>query len=191
MKKVLATLVMTTTLVTGCSTIVSSSREEPIREDVGNRTLGNIIEDEAIELKVRVNLSKGSAPLAQSHINVKSFNGQVLLTGQVPNANVRQEAEQIVGQTREVKRIHNELEIAGPSSTIVRTNDVYLTSRVKLKLLSDKSIEGLRVKVVTENGVVYLMGLVSQREADQAVAIVREVPGVQRIVKVFEYVPLP
>lgn len=191
MKKVLATLVMTTTLVTGCSTIVSSSREEPIREDVGNRTLGNIIEDEAIELKVRVNLSKGSAPLAQSHINVKSFNGQVLLTGQVPNENVRQEAEQIVGQTREVKRIHNELEIAGPSSTIVRSNDVYLTSRVKLKLLSDKSIEGLRVKVVTENGIVYLMGLVSQREADQAVAIVREVPGVQRIVKVFEYVPLP
>ncbi|NRP37127.1 Osmotically-inducible protein Y precursor [Marinobacterium sp. xm-d-579] len=191
MKKVLATLVMTTTLVTGCSTIVSSSREEPIREDIGNRTLGNIIEDEAIELKVRVNLSKGSAPLAQSHINVKSFNGQVLLTGQVPNENVRQEAEQIVGQTREVKRIHNELEIAGPSSTIVRSNDIYLTSRVKLKLLSDKSIEGLRVKVVTENGIVYLMGLVSQREADQAVAIVREVPGVQRIVKVFEYVPLP
>ncbi|NRP15607.1 MULTISPECIES: BON domain-containing protein [unclassified Marinobacterium] len=191
MKKVLATLVMTTTLVTGCSTIVSSSREEPIREDIGNRTLGNIIEDEAIELKVMVNLSKGSAPLAQSHINVKSFNGQVLLTGQVPNENVRQEAEQIVGQTREVKRIHNELEIAGPSSTIVRSNDIYLTSRVKLKLLSDKSIEGLRVKVVTENGIVYLMGLVSQREADQAVAIVREVPGVQRIVKVFEYVPLP
>jgi len=191
MKKVLATLVMTTTLVTGCSTIVSSSREEPIREDVGNRTLGNIIEDEAIELKVRVNLSKGSVPLAQSHINVKSFNGQVLLTGQVPNETIRQEAEQIVGQTREVKRIHNELEIAGPSSTIVRSNDIYLTSRVKLKLLSDKSIEGLRVKVVTENGVVYLMGLVSQREADQAVAIVREVPGVQRIVKVFEYVPLP
>jgi osmotically-inducible protein OsmY len=122
---------------------------------------------------------------------VKSFNGQVLLTGQVPNENVRQEAEQIVGQTREVKRIHNELEIAGPSSTIVRSNDIYLTSRVKLKLLSDKSIEGLRVKVVTENGIVYLMGLVSQREADQAVAIVREVPGVQRIVKVFEYVPLP
>lgn len=191
MKKVLATLVMTTTLVTGCSTIVSSSREEPIREDAGNRTLGNIIEDEAIELKVMVNLSKGSAPLAQSHINVKSFNGQVLLTGQVPNEGVRQEAEQIVGQTREVKRIHNELEIAGPSSTIVRSNDIYLTSRVKLKLLSDKSIEGLRVKVVTENGIVYLMGLVSQREADQAVAIVREVPGVQRIVKVFEYVPLP
>jgi osmotically-inducible protein OsmY len=191
MKKVLATLVMTTTLVTGCSTIVSSSLEEPIREDVGNRTLGNIIEDEAIELKVMVNLSKGSAPLAQSHINVKSFNGQVLLTGQVPNEGVRQEAEQIVGQTREVKRIHNELEIAGPSSTIVRSNDIYLTSRVKLKLLSDKSIEGLRVKVVTENGIVYLMGLVSQREADQAVAIVREVPGVQRIVKVFEYVPLP
>ncbi len=190
MKKLFITLLVTSTLLTGCSQIVSSAREEPIREDLGNRTLGNVIEDEAIELKVMVNISKGSAPLAQSHINVDSFNGQVLLTGQVPNENVRQEAEQVVSQTREVKRIHNELEVAGPTSTIVRSNDIYLTSRVKLKLLADKSVEGIRIKVTTENGVVYLMGLVGQEEADRAIELIREVPGVQRIVKVFEYVPL-
>ena len=191
MNKLLASMIITTTLLSGCSTIVSSSREEPIQENLGNRTIGNVIEDETIELKVLVNLSKGSAPLSQSHIGITSFNGQVLLTGQVPNENIRQEAEQVVSQTREVKRIHNELEIAGPTSTIVRSNDVYLTSRIKLKLLSDKSVEGLRIKVVTENGIVYLMGLVSQAESDRAVALIREVPGVQRIVKVFEYVPLP
>ena len=119
------------------------------------------------------------------------FNGQVLLTGQVPNESVKGEAERTVNKTREVTRIHNELEIAGPSSTIVRTNDVYLTSRVKLQLLTNKTVEGTRIKVVTENGVVYLMGLVSQAEADRAINIIRAVPGVQRIIKVFEYVPLP
>ena len=191
MNKLLASIIITTTVLSGCSTVVSSSREAPIQENLGNRTIGNVIEDETIEFKVLVNLSKGSAPLAQSHIGVTSFNGQVLLTGQVPNEGIRQEAEQVVSQTREVKRIHNELEIAGPTSTIVRSNDLYLTSRVKLKLLSDKSVEGLRIKVVTENGIVYLMGLVSQAESDRAVALIRQVPGVQRIVKVFEYVPLP
>lgn len=191
MKKRLLTLVIASTVLAGCSDLISATREEPIREDMGSRTFGNYVEDEAIELKVLVNLSKGSVPLAQSHINVTSFNGQVLLTGQVPNESVKLEAERVVNQTREVKKIHNELAIAGPTSTIVRTNDTYLTSRIKLQLLADKSVAGLRVKVVTENGVVYLMGLVSQREADRAIEIIRSVPGVQRIVKVFEYVPLP
>lgn len=191
MKKLAIALLATTTLISGCSNLISATREEPIRENQGNRTIGNYIEDEAIELKALVNISKGSAPLSQSHINVTSFNGQVLLTGQVPNESVKREAEDVINKTREVKRVHNELEIAGPTSTIVRSNDVYLTSRIKLQLLADKSVEGLRIKVITENGIVYLMGLVSQAEADRAVNVVRAVPGVQRIVKVFEYVPLP
>lgn len=87
-----------------------------------------------------------------------------------------------------MRKIHNELEIAGPTSTIVRTNDVYLTSRVKLQLLADENAPGSRIKVVTENGVVYLMGLLKRSEADTAVAIVRSVPGVRKIVKVFEYI---
>ncbi len=190
MKKSLIALMITSTLLTGCSQIISATRDEPIHEDQSSRTLGNYVEDEAIELKVLVNLSKGSAPLSQSHINVTSFNGQVLLSGQVPNETIKREAEQVVNQTREVKRIHNELEIAGPTSTIVRTNDTYLTSRIKLQLLADNDVSGSRIKVVTENGTVYLMGLVSQRESDRAIEIIRGVSGVQRIVKVFEYIPL-
>lgn len=181
-------VVLASSLVAGCSNIISATREEPIQEDPGSRTLGRYLEDESIETKVLVNISKGSEALAQSHINVVSYNGQVLLVGQVPSAQVKAEAEQIASKVRHVRKIHNELEIAGPTSSIVRTNDAYLTSRIKIQLLADKSVEGSRIKVVTENGVVYLMGLVSQQEADRAVDITRSVTGVRKIVKVFEYI---
>lgn len=181
-------LLMGTALLNGCASIVSATREGPIEEEQGSRTFGNYVEDEMIETKVLVNLSKGSTTLAQSHVNVTSFNGQVLLSGQVPDQNVSREAETVAGQVREVRKIHNELEIAGPTSAIVRTNDVYLTSRVKLQLLTDSKVPGSRIKVVTENGVVFLMGLVSRNEADTAVAVVRSVTGVRKIVKVFEYI---
>ena len=181
-------IVLAASVMGGCATVISSARDEPFKEDPASRTLGNYIEDEVIETKVLVNLSKGSERLAQSHINVTSYNGQVLLTGQVPDQNIRNEAQQITAATREVTKIHNELEIAGPTSGIVRTNDVYLTSRVKIQLLADKGVAGNRIKVVTENGVVYLMGLIKRPEAETAVTIVRSVPGVRKIVKVFEYI---
>jgi osmotically-inducible protein OsmY len=188
LKHSLIAIVMTSTLVTGCSNIISATRDEPIRESQDSRTLGSYLEDEAIETKTLVNISKGSQPLAQSHINVVSYNGQILLVGQVPNEQVKQEAERVASQVRHVRKIHNELEIAGPTSTIVRSNDVYLTSRIKVQMLADKSIEGNRIKVVTENGVVYLMGLVRRDEADRAVDITRSVTGVRKIDKVFEYI---
>ncbi len=181
-------LLMGTALLNGCASIVSATHEGPIEEEKGSRTFGNYVEDEMIETKVLVNISKGSEALAQSHVNVTSFNGQVLLSGQVANQNVSSEAENVAAGIREVRKIHNELEIAGPTSAIVRTNDVYLTSRVKLQLLTDSNVPGSRIKVVTENGVVYLMGLVSRNEADTAVAVVRSVTGVRKIVKVFEYI---
>ncbi len=188
MIKPIAALVLLSSLLGGCATIISATHEGPIQEDPGSRTFGNYVEDEAIETKVLVNISKASPNLAQSHVNVTSFNGQVLLTGQVPDANAKQEAEQVTRMTREVRKIHNELELSGPTSAIVRTNDVYLTSRVKLQLLTDKAVQSGRIKVVTENSAVYLMGLVKRNEAETAVAIVRGVPGVRKIVKVFEYI---
>ncbi|TCK03015.1 BON domain-containing protein [Marinobacterium mangrovicola] len=181
-------LLMGTALLNGCASIVSATREGPIEEERGSRTFGNYVEDEMIETKVLVNISKGSAALSQSHVNVTSFNGQVLLSGQVPDQNISREAETVAAGVREVRKIHNELEIAGPTSAIVRTNDVYLTSRVKLQLLTDANVPGSRIKVVTENGTVFLMGLVSRNEADTAVAVVRSVTGVRKIVKVFEYI---
>lgn len=187
-RPLIAVVLASTLLASGCSTIISNTREAPIQEDPGSRTLGHYLEDESIETKILVNISKGSEALAQSHINVISYNGQVLLVGQVPDAGVKQEAERIARQTRHVRKVHNELEIAGPTSTIVRSNDVYLTSRIKVQMLADKRVAGNRIKVVTENGVVYLMGLVRRDEADTAVDITRSVAGVRKIVKVFEYI---
>ncbi|RVU30468.1 MULTISPECIES: BON domain-containing protein [Neptunomonas] len=189
-KKVLKPLTVICLLSTlaGCSSIISATREEPIREDAGSRTMGAYVEDELIENKILVNLSKGSTSVKEAHIGVTSYNGVVLLTGQVPSEAAKSEAEQIALATQKVRKIHNELEIAGPTSTIMRTNDAYLTSRAKLQLLADESVEGGRIKVVTENGSVYLMGLVTREEAEKAINIVRTIPGIQRIVKVFEYI---
>lgn len=188
LKRPLIAMVMASTFLTGCSSIISATREEPIREDQTSRTLGSYLEDEAIETKTLVNISKGSEALALSHVNVVSYNGQVLLVGQVPDEQVKQEAGNIASQIRHVRKVHNELDIAGPTSGIVRSNDAYLTTRIKAQMLVDNRIAGSRIKVVTENGVVYLMGLVTQTEADLAVEITRSVTGVRKIVKVFEYV---
>ncbi len=187
-KLIVAASLGTLILLSGCSSLLSATREAPIAEDKGQRTLGNYLEDEVIETKTLVNLSKGSQALHNAHISATSYNGLLLLTGQVPNAAVRDEAERITKQIREVRKVHNELQIAGPTSSIVRSNDVYLTSRVKLKLLAERNISGRRIKVVTENSTVFLMGLVTQREADIAIRLVRSITGVQKIVKAFEYI---
>lgn len=188
MNKLLPLLLISVFFVSGCSTLVSSTRETPIEENEGRRTLGNYIEDNSIEFKAKVNINKGSPALAESHISVNSFNGQVLLTGQVPDDRTKAEATDVVSQLREVRKIHNELEIAGPTSMMIRANDTYLTGRVKAQLLADSRTSGMRIKVTSENGAVFLMGLVSQQEGELAVEVVRNIVGVNKIVKVFEYI---
>jgi osmotically-inducible protein OsmY len=174
--------------ISGCSDLISAGHEQPIQEDPGNRTYGSYIDDEVVETLSMVNLNKGSENMGASNISVTSFNGIVLLTGQAPNEMARQEAEQIVSQVRKVKKIHNEIKISGISSTLARTNDTWLTTKVKAELLTNEAVEGSRIKVVTDSSTVYLMGLVSPQESDIAINIVRGIPGVEKIVKVFEYV---
>lgn len=175
-------------LISGCSDVISAGRQEPIQEDPGHRTVGSYIDDEVIETLSMVNLNKGSELMKASNISVTSYNGIVLLTGQAPSDAARQEAEQIVSQVRKVRKIHNEVKISGISSALARTNDTWLTTKVKGELLINESIDGARIKVVTDSSTLYLMGLVSQQEADRAVEIVRSIAGVEKIVKVFEYV---
>jgi osmotically-inducible protein OsmY len=177
-----------TAILSGCSDVISASREEPIRENPGNRTVGAYIDDEVIETLSLVNLNKGSDEMKASNISVTSYNGLVLLTGQAPSETARVEAEQIVSQIRKVRKIHNEIKIAGVSSAIARSNDLWLTTKVKAQLLTNDAIEGSRIKVVTDSSTVYLMGLVTMQEADNAINIVRNIAGVEKIVKVFEYV---
>ncbi|OUM23507.1 phospholipid-binding protein [Pseudomonas sp. 1239] len=175
--------------ITGCSSVITASRENPIEDDRGTRTFGSKIDDSLIETKVAVNVAKASPDLDKnSHIVVTSFNGIVLLAGQTPRADLKSLAEQTAGQVQRVKKVHNELQVLPPSSLLARNNDAWLTTKIKAQMLTDSNIPGSRIKVVTENGIVYLLGLLTQQEANQATNLVQGVSGVQKIVKLFEYI---
>jgi osmotically-inducible protein OsmY len=175
--------------LSGCSSVLTATRDKPIDDDRGTRTLGSKIDDSLIETKVKVNVAKANTDLDQnSHIVVSSYNGVVLLAGQTPRADLKAMAEQAAAQVQRVKTVHNELQVIEPSSLLARNNDAWLTTKIKTQMLTDASIPGSRIKVITENGIVYLLGLVTQQEGAQATSLVQSVSGVQKIVKLFEYI---
>lgn len=149
------------------------------------RTSGTYIDDQAIELKA----SKAIADSIKEkvHANVTSYNRQVLITGEVSDEANKKKAESVVRPIENVTSIKNYLEIGANSSIGSRTNDTYITSKVKANFLKENKFAANYVKVVTENGTVYLLGLVTHKEADDAVEITRSIGGVKAVVKVFEY----
>ena len=151
------------------------------------RTTGAYVDDEVIEWKIIDVLYKDQQIDEQTHLNATSYNGIVLLTGEIPSEDMRLTVEQKIMSVEGVKQLHDETTIAAPSSLMSRSGDTWITSKVKTALLTDNTEMGARTKVVTEKGVVYLMGIVSQQEADKLTDIARRVGGVQKVVKVFEY----
>jgi osmotically-inducible protein OsmY len=186
----LSLLVLTLCLgVSGCSSVLTAARDKPIDDDRGTRTIGSKIDDSLIETKAEVNISKAHPDLAEgSHIVVTSYNGIVLLAGQTPRADLKATAEQAAAAVQRVKKVNNEIQVMAPSSLLARNNDAWLTTKIKTQMLADNSIPGSRIKVVTENGIVFLLGLVTQDEANRATSLVQGVGGVQKIVKLFEYI---
>lgn len=175
--------------ISGCSSVLTSTRNSPIEDDRGTRTIGSKIDDSLIETKVSVNIAKANADLDKgSHIVVSSYNGVVLLAGQTPRADLKSLAEQTASQVQRVKKVHNELQVMQPSSILARNNDAWLTTKIKAQMLGDASVPSTRIKVITENGIVYLLGLVTQGEANAATNVVQGASGVQKIVKLFEYI---
>lgn len=149
------------------------------------RSTGTQLDDESIEVRASNRISDRFGD--RVHVNVTSYNRYALLTGEVPDAGAREEVEKIVFAVPNVRGVTNDLQVAGTSSFASRTNDTYLTSKVRGRLLDTKRVSPAHVKVVTEAGVVYLMGLVTGPEADEAVEIARTTGGVRKVVKAFEY----
>jgi osmotically-inducible protein OsmY len=151
---------------------------------VDRRTAGTQVEDQAIELKgaARVRELAGE----QAHVNVTSYNRIVLLTGEVPDAAARGAVEQAIGRIEGVRSVVNELAVMGKTTLTARSNDAVLSARVKAGFIDAKDLQVNTIKVTTERGVVHLMGRVTEREATRAVAVARSVPGVQKVVRVFE-----
>ncbi len=158
-----------------------------LRDDPGRRTPGVVIDDAVLENLVEREIRKSDSGYKGSHIAIVAYNGVVLLVGQVPTQALKENASTVTQTLRRVKRIHNELTVGGPTSFFARSNDAWLTSKVKSRLIAAKEVSGTKIKVQTENGVVYLLGLVSREQADLAVNTATQVYGVQKIVKVFEY----
>ncbi len=150
------------------------------------RTTGTQIEDEGIELRASNRISDALG--GNVHVNVTSYNRQVLLTGEVPTEKDKEEAEKIAAKTNNAKSVVNELGVLGNASFSARTSDAFITSRVKSALLEDKHTAGNAFKIVTERGVVYMMGIVTEREADAATAVVRTQSGVQKVVRVLDII---
>ena len=149
------------------------------------RTSGIYVEDENIELKAVKHMETSLGETA--HVNVTSYNRNVLLTGEVPDEAAKASAEAFVKSIQNVRGITNEITIGPKTSISSRSNDTYLTSKVKTKFVTENQFPANVVKIVTENSVVYLLGIVNKTEGDAAAEIARNTDGVDKVVKVFEY----
>ena len=170
----------------GCAPIIVGGAVVGSLMATDRRTAGTQVEDEGIELRgasgVRENLGE------RVHVNIASYNRQVLLTGEVPNAQDRQLVEQIVAKVENVRAIVNEIGIFGNSTLTQRSSDALVTGRIKAGMVDANDLFANAFKVVTERGTTYLMGRVTQREADRATEIARAIPGVQKVVRVLEII---
>ncbi len=172
--------------LSACAPVVAGAAAEGGLMAADRRTSGAFVEDEAIEWKglKQINDALGD----KIHVNVTSYNRNVLLTGEAFDDASKQKAESVVKGIENVRSVTNELVVGMASSMTSRSNDAYLTSKVKTRMLTENKFPANYVKVVTEGGAVYLMGMVTRKEADDAVEIARGTDGVQKVVKVFEYV---
>jgi len=183
----LAWLLASSLLVSGCAPLVMGGAMLSgglVATD--RRTSGTQLEDQGIELRALGCLREALGE--RGHVNVASYNRQVLLTGELPTAADRQLAEQVVAKVENVRAIVNELGVMGNSALPARSSDAITTGRVKAAMLDSKEIYANAFKVVTERGVVYLMGRVTAQEATQATELARSVSGVQKVVRLLELI---
>lgn len=182
-----AVLLALTGWLQGCVAVVATGAATGAAVAHDQRSAGAFVDDQSIELKALGALNGDKAIYDQTHTNITSYNGIVLITGEAPTEQLRSRIGDIVSKLAKVRRVHNEVVIAAPSSFTARSSDTLLTGKVKTKLLTTRGFDATRVKIVTEGGTVYLMGLVTRAEADIASDAARQAGGVQRVVKIFEY----
>lgn len=151
------------------------------------RSTAVMLDDQVVEARIKDKIYKHPDLVNKVHINVTSYNGVVLLTGETLSSTMVNTALTIARNEEIVRRVHNEVRVADLSNLQARSNDALITTRVKAQMLTAKEFPSAKVKVVTENGVVYLLGIVSTTIGNQAAEIARHVSGVARVVKLFEY----
>ncbi|SHL87072.1 Osmotically-inducible protein OsmY, contains BON domain [Nitrosospira sp. Nsp11] len=182
-------LILLFPFISGCAVLVAAGVVSGVGAGAAvsqdRRTSGMFVEDEGIEFKSGRRISEKMG--GDVNVNVTSFNRNVLLTGEAPTEGLKKEIGKLVTGVQNVRKVTNEIAIGDVSSFASRSNDALLTSKVKARFLDSGEFQVNHVKVVTEDAVVYLLGLVKVREGDSAVNIARSTSGVRKVVKVFEY----
>lgn len=181
-------LIGTLACLSACTTILDSTTNQPIETDPGERSFGTYLDDQRLEVIASVNINKADPELRLAHVNVTSFNNIILLTGQVPTAELKALAQQTSEKIHTVRKVYNELQIKGNTALLVRTNDSWLSTKVKGAFIADDIIDSSKIKVIVEDGIIYLMGLLTKTEADYAAGVASSISGAQEVVKVFEYI---
>lgn len=171
-------------LLSGCPAAIvgAGALTYGVAED--RRTSGTMIDDDNLETRVSRGVRERFGE--NTHVNVTSFNRSILLTGEVPEDARKTEIEKLAQGAGNVRNITNELQVGAPSSMSARANDSYITTKVKGRLLDSSKVNPIHVKVVTEAGVVYLMGIVTEQEANDAVEVARNTGGVVKVVRIFD-----
>ena len=178
-------LIASTLVNAGCFALAAGGIAAGTLVAIDRRTVGAQTEDQALEMRARSQLS---ADVPNSKVSVTSYNRKVLLTGQAASENDKQLAERIVSALPNVRGVHNELQVTGQPGLSTTAGDLSITTRVKAALVEAADLQANTIKVVTEAGTVYLMGLVSQREAARAAQVASHVRGVMRVVTAFELI---
>jgi osmotically-inducible protein OsmY len=171
----------------GCAAVVAGTAATSAVVAQDRRTAGTIVEDKSIQLKATQAIKDVAQDNPAVSVVAISYNGRVLLVGQAPSKKVRVDIEKEVRTIEKVKHVHNEITLSSPISGMTRSSDSWITTKIKSEMALTKEFNPTRVKVITEDGVVYLMGIVKEDEEYIAVDIARHVKGVKKVVKIFEY----
>jgi osmotically-inducible protein OsmY len=176
---IIGTALIASALLSGCASDSPEAR---------SRSAGNYIDDRVITHKVLSSIEDAHPTLADSHIDIDTFNGAVLLVGQIPSAELRDLAARTAANVPNVRRVYNETTIGPDIGFAAHASDALLTSKVKSQLWAQESIKDSKMVVLTEAGVVYLMGIVSQEQSDLAAKVAQNIDGVQKVVRLFEII---
>jgi osmotically-inducible protein OsmY len=185
----LGTLLALLSLLSACAAplFIAGGAAAGVMVAKDHRSAEVMLNDERIEVSTQERITEDAELLAGSHVNITSYNGVVLISGEVVLPMYKAQIEKMVREEKGVREVRNELRIAQASSSESRRNDTVLTSRVLSRLFDTANIDSTNVKVISENATVYLMGMLSRAEAERVVQVARHTPGVARVVKVFEY----
>ncbi|OGT54936.1 MAG: hypothetical protein A3F17_01695 [Gammaproteobacteria bacterium RIFCSPHIGHO2_12_FULL_41_15] len=189
LKKKLALILLSTQLITGCVPVALVAGATAGGVAVyDRRSLREAFVDQEITRRCLYALRNTKALQGHAHFSITSDNQIVLLVGQAQTPDLKALAKQVISDVPNIKKIYNEIQVAGANSLMSRTNDSWITTKVKTAMLREKGLKSSHIKVVTEGATVYLMGRVSRDQADLATSVARRVGGVRMVVKIFEYV---